>query len=136
MPRRKKCPNPSCTFVFTNNVSVCPLCKAAIGTSNNVEGSGPEVSTTRSKADKSNAVSKHPTVYIGDGVFSVQYWQYNRCFVRVTSELYDTEGDTNFCTKFNCSENRRLATRNDEEFECPHIEKVLSELKKKLVITT
>ena len=131
MPRRKKCPNPSCTFQFTNNVIVCPECQAVITGVENVIVSG--VAPGKTKAPKLSKQSKHPTVYLGDGVFSVQYWQFRRCFVRVKSHLCDTGEDTNFCTKFDCCENRRLAIRNKHQFDCPHIEKVLSDLKNDLL---
>ena len=91
------------------------------------------VAPGKTKAPKLSKQSKHPTVYLGDGVFSVQYWQFHRCFVRVKSHLCDTGEDTNFCTKFDCCENRRLAIRNKHQFDCPHIEKVLSDLKNDLL---
>ena len=105
-----------------NKVSVCPECQAVITEVGNVIASC--VAPRKIKAPKP---SKHPTVYLGDGVFSVQYWQFHRCFVRVKSELCDTGEDTNFCTKFDCSENRRLAIRNKHQFDCTHIQKVLSD---------
>ena len=128
MPRRKKCPNPSCTFQFTNKVIVCPECQAVITDVEKVITSG--VAPGKIKAPKP---TKHPTVYLGDGVFSVQYWQFHRCFVRVKSDLFDIGEDINFCTKFDCCENRRLAIRNKHQFDCPHIQKVLSDLNNNLV---
>ena len=38
------------------------------------------VALGKTKAPKLSKQSKHPTVYLGDGVFSVQYWQFHRCF--------------------------------------------------------
>ena len=67
-------------------------------------------------------------MYIGDGVFSVQYWQFNRCFVRCKTDIFDTGDDINFCTKLDCTENRRIAIRNSKQFQCAHIEKVLQEV--------
>ena len=136
MPRRRKCPNPSCTFQFTNKVIVCPECQAVISEGGQAvinEGGNVPASGVISGKTKPAKPSKHPTVYLGDGVFSVQYWQLHRCFVRVKSDLYDTGEDTNFCTKFDCCENRRLAIRNSHQFDCPHIQKVISDLNHDLV---
>ena len=131
MARKKKCPNPSCTFEFTNAVIICPLCRAQIGSSTSVAVEG-----APKTARKCKPTSKHPTVYVGDGVFSVQYWQFNRCFVRAKTNLFDTGDDTNFCTKWDCSEKRRLAIRNSEQFDCPHIQKVIQDLETKQVKLT
>lgn len=128
MPRTKKCPNPSCTFKYTNKVSKCPQCLAFICSSD--KAPAPPVSKTKVK-DK----VKHPTVYLRDGVFSVQYWQLNRCFVRVSSELCDTGQDTNYCTNASCTDNRGVCIRNNQQFSCPHIQKVKDDLKSGAVIT-
>ena len=107
MGRRKKCPNPSCTFEYTNKVTVCPECSAQIDSS---QGDVP-VKIPVVKSNKSVPKSKHPTVYLGDGVFSVQYWMYNRCFVRMKTDMFDTGEETNFCTNFDCSEKWRNLIR-------------------------
>ena len=132
MGRRKKCPNPSCTFEYTNKVTVCPECSAQIDSS---QGDVP-VKIPVVKSNKSVPKSKHPTVYLGDGVFSVQYWMYNRCFVRMKTDMFDTGEETNFCTKFDCSEKRALSIRNNSQFDCAHIQKVIKEMLKQLVIKT
>ena len=90
----------------------------------------------RGKKKQSEAKTKNQTVYLGDGVFSVQYWQYHRCFVRVKSDIFDTGGDTNFCTKSSCTENRRLAIRNNTDFQCTHIQKVADDIEAGLVNST
>ena len=65
---------------------------------------------------------KHPAVYL-------------RCFVRVSSELCDTGEDTNYCTKASCSDNRGLCIRNNQQFYCPHIQKVKDDLESGVVNT-
>ena len=133
MGRRKKCPNSSCDFEFTTKVLVCPKCCAQI------DSSSPTEDIQVKKVDKlTNTATfpKHPTVYISDGVFSVQYWMYNRCFVCFKSDLFNTGEDTNFCTKFDCSDKRGLAIRKNEQFDCVHIQKVNKDLEKNAVIKT
>ena len=130
MPRTKKCPNPSCTFKYTNIVTKCLQCLAFISSSDKAL----PVSKPKVKPKVKKKV-KHPTVYLRDGVFSVQYWQHNRCFVRVSSELCDTGEDTNYCTKASCSDNRGLCIRNNQQFYCPHIQKVKDDLQSGVVNT-
>ena len=128
MARRKKCPNPSCTHEYSNKIAVCPRCCAQLDSDIPVK--------IPVQLKKSAPKNKHPTVYLGNGVFSVQYWMYNRCFVRLKTELFDTGEETNFCTKFDCSEKRVLSIRNDSQFDCAHIQKVISEMQNRSVIDT
>ena len=65
------------------------------------------------------------TVYVGEGIYSVKYWQLNRCFVKINSE----KEHINFCTKKECSDLRRLAVRNVDNLHCPHVQQVEQELK-------
>ena len=74
------------------------------------------------------------TVYVADGIFSVQYWQTNRCFVRVNSYLCGTGEDTDFCTRADCADKRIFAIRTSSAFSCPHTDKVKKELESKHVI--
>ena len=133
MPRSKKCPNPSCAFQYSAAVTKCPECQALICLN---ESDKDGVSKPNVKKKQSEAKTKNQTVYLGDGVFSVQYWQYHRCFVRVKSDIFDTGEDTNFCTKSSCTENRRLAIRNNTDFQCTHIQKVADDIEAGLVNST
>ena len=65
------------------------------------------------------------TVYIGEGIYSVRYWQLNRCFVKLEAE----HSAINLCTKKECSDLRRLAVRNEKQLTCPHVEQVQADLK-------
>ena len=73
----KSCPNPSCPFKYTKKTTpannLCPQCHALIGEL--------EVTASKPKKDpnKEPKPSKHPTAYLGEGIFSVNYWQMHRC---------------------------------------------------------
>ena len=127
MPRKKVCKNPSCGEVFSGNQ--CPHCKAVFGNSKFVPPKDPKPK----KVDVSGG-SILTTVYVADGIFSVQYWQTNRCFVRVNSYLCGTGEDTDFCTRADCAEKRIIAIRTSSAFSCPHTDKVKKELDCKHVI--
>ena len=127
MPRKKVCKNPSCGEAFSGNQ--CPNCKAVFGSSKFVPPKDPKPK----KVDVSVG-STPTTVYVADGIFSVQYWQTNRCFVRVNSYLCGTGEDTDFCTRADCAEKRIIAIRTSSAFSCPHTDKVKKELDCKHVI--
>ena len=120
MPRKKNCKKPSCEEKFSGNI--CPSCKAVYDTAKVISPKKKKIVVDKLK------VNKHPTVYIGEGLFSVQYWQANRCFVRIGSYLYDTSNDIDMCSKADCSEKRILSVRADKKFICVHIQKVMNDL--------
>ena len=64
------------------------------------------------------------TVHLGDQMYSVRYWQLNRCFVKIEADSLNI----NMCTKKECTDLRRLAVRNEKELSCPHIEQVKADL--------
>ena len=122
MPRKKKCPNGSCDFEYSKKIHLCPKCKALICEESEVD---PPKSKNKKKVKENNG----ETVYLGDGIFSVKYWQLNRCFVKVNTVLCDRLDDSvNFCTKKECSDMRRLAVRNMEQLTCEHVETVKADL--------
>ena len=72
----KSCPNPTCSFKYTRRVqpNVCPECGALIG---NLDHN--DETKLKNNANSKSIVIRHPTVYLGEGIFSVNYWQLNRC---------------------------------------------------------
>ena len=120
MPRKKKCHNNACEFEYSKiTPQHCPLCKAFI---TNVVNDKPK----KVKVVKEN---NSETVHVGEGIYSVKYWQLNRCFVKINSD----KEDINFCTKKECSDLRGLAVRNVDTLHCPHVKQVERELKADLV---
>ena len=129
MPRKHSCKNPSCGNTFYGNI--CGQCNAAF----NVSKIDEKPAAKAAKKKNENRHSKHLTVYLSDGVFSVQYWQLHRCFVRVSSDLYNTGEDVNFCTKKECSDARIIEMRKEGGFfSCDHITKALDDVKNGFVI--
>ena len=90
--------------------------------SNNAETIDVPKKSAKSKAVKEN---NGETVHIGEGIYSVRYWQLNRCFVKIEAE----HSAINLCTKKECSDLRRLAVRNEKELQCPQVEQVQADLK-------
>jgi hypothetical protein len=140
----KSCPNPTCSFDYTRKTkpanNVCPNCTALIG-----EFGAAQITKPKKDPNKLPLPTKHTTVYLGEGIFSVNYWQMNRCLgrfifgcihhhlsfiilVRMSSSLYDTGVDINFCSQKQCMDNRRKFIENAEKFVCNHIQKLLEDL--------
>ena len=126
----KKCPNPICGFEASRYKCppICPLCKAKLGPIR-----GPAV-----KVGKPTKVKKvlHPTVEIGQGMYSVQYHQHNRFdyqlsissflfnILRCLVMIYPEESaQINHCDNPKCVELRRMNVRNNTQFCCAHVQK-------------
>ena len=119
MPRKKKCPNRTCDFEYSKKIHLCPKCSALLSASSEGEKVKPLKVTKENNGE---------TVYLGDGIFSVKYWQLNRCFVKMSTSLCDLGEEVNFCTKKDCSEKRRLAVRYAKQLVCAHMEHVEADL--------
>ena len=123
MPRKKKCPNPICEFQYSKSTRQCPLCKAIISI---------EVDDNFEKKDEKIKVVKEnngETVHLSGGIYSVRYWQLNRCFVKLETD----DPAINFCTKKECSDLRRLAVRNEQNLMCQHVKQVKADIEANIV---
>ena len=99
----KKCPNPICGFEASRRKCppICPLCKAKLGPKR-----GPAV-----KVSKPAKVKKvlHPTVEIGQGMYSVQYHQHNRYDYQLSIAKLSVAASVLFCTELSAPASWQLA---------------------------
>ena len=141
-----KCTNPLCTFTFTRLVKVywlislknnlhrktkpefCPECRCHL--------KGTYVAKPPAKA---KVLSTGLTVAVAAGMFSVRYHQHYRFkHINMLETIFRAftrcmvvpaaDGEVSMCSYKTCMEKRRLAVRNDQQFDCKHLQTVKDNL--------